>query len=268
MVKDTKALTFAAVDEVAFAASRGLLNTNQSLPHYTPKTLGPLLELLMLTKSGCLPPWVMETLLVPNGAAPMIKALIQQQERWLAPVPRMGFIRAKRSYVNGSEHFTDFLMKAQRAASDIAELPGHSPGHLTAAMKELESNIHEHSEASDTGVLAFRATKGMFEFVAGDCGIGSLNSLKKSATFSDLSDHGLALETALAEGASRFGFDSQRGYGFRPMFLGLVNLNGSLRFRSGDYSLTMDGTSPSLTTKQLAQKPMMKGFFASVQCLG
>lgn len=50
------------------------------------------------------------------------------------------------------------------------------------------------------------------------------------------------------------------------MFLGLLDLYGSLRFRSGDYAILMDGTSPDLTTAQLAQKPPMDGFFASIRC--
>jgi hypothetical protein len=34
---------------------------------------------------------------------------------------------------------------------------------------------------------------------------------------------------------------AKRGNGFRPLFQGLANLNGTLRFRSGDQALTMDG---------------------------
>jgi hypothetical protein len=72
------------------------------------------------------------------------------------------------------------------------------------------------------------------------------------------------MEAALTEGTSRFGSESGHGYGFRPLFVGLANLKGSLRFRSGDHALLMDGTSPSLTTAQLAQKPPIDGFFASI----
>jgi hypothetical protein len=132
-------------------------------------------------------------------------------------------------------------------------------------MEELENNIHEHSEAAATGVLAFRAALGVFEFVAADRGIGVLASLRKAQTYSVLTDHGRALQTALSDGASRFE-GSRRGHGFRPIFLGLMNLQGSLRFRSGDHALLMDGTSPSLSISRLAQKPSYDGFFVSVHC--
>lgn len=36
--------------------------------------------------------------------------------------------------------------------------------------------------------------------------------------------------------------------------------------QSGDHALVMDGTSSKLTTAQLAQKPVIDGFFASVCC--
>jgi len=40
------------------------------------------------------------------------------------------------------------------------------------------------------------------------------------------------------------------------MFTGLMNLQAALRFRSADHALLIDGTSPTLATAQLAQKPM------------
>ena len=81
-----------------------------------------------------------------------------------------------------------------------------------------------------------------------------------------MTDHGRALEAALTDGASRFGRNTGHGNGFRPIFLGLLNLSGDLRFRSGNHALTMQGTSPTLSTAQLAEKPMMDGFFVSVAC--
>jgi hypothetical protein len=99
-----------------------------------------------------------------------------------------------------------------------------------------------------------------------DRGIGILKSLGTCAAFVTLAAHGQALAAALSDSVSRFGENSRRGHGFRQMFLGLLDLYRSLRFRAGDYALFMDGTSPDLTTAQLAQKPPMDGFFMSVRC--
>ena len=262
------ALTFEAVDGLGFAAGRGLLRAAQESAPYSPTSLGPLLELLHLAGSGRLPlPRGGSWLVDKNGAEPMIAALKEDREFWVDPHERrMGFVRALRSEPDGNARLTGLLMDAKRAAANTAQLPGSAPAQLAAAMGEMESNIHEHSEAPETGMLAFRAAPGIFEFVALDRGIGILKSLRYCADYAAIADHGKALTAALSDGVSRFGEDSGRGHGFRQMFLGLLDLYGTLRFRSGDYALLMDGTSPALTTAQLAQKPVMDGFFVSVRC--
>ncbi len=243
-------LTFTAVDGLlGFASSAGHLNSARLSVRYTPHRLGPLLEFLYLVAGNRLSGAAVSNLLAPNGAAPMIAALQEGRERWASSDNRrMGFIRAVRLAPDGDEHLTAFLMDAQRAGRDVAKLPGTTPGQLVAAMQELENNIHEHSEAAETGLLAYRAAPGIFEFVAADRGIGILASLRRSPEFASLTDHGRAIESALADGTSRFGMNMGRGNGFRPIFLGLLNLQGSLRFRSGDHALLMDGTSPQLST--------------------
>jgi hypothetical protein len=65
---------------------------------------------------------------------------------------------------------------------------------------------------------------------------------------------------------SRYGRDIGHGFGFRPIFRGLANMKGVLRFRSGDHSLVLDGTTPSLTTAKPAQKTTLAGFMVSITC--
>ena len=197
----------------------------------------------------------------------IITALQEQREFWLNPQGRrMGFIRALRSGPDGENRLVSLLMDAKRAARDVARLPETTSGQLAAAMEELENNIHEHSDDAKTGLLAFRAAPGIFEFVAADRGIGILASLQRCPLYAAVPDHGKALRAALTDGTSRFGADSRRGYGFRSIFVGLANLRGFLRFRSGDHALIIDGTSPQLAMAQLAQKPPIDGFFASIRC--
>jgi hypothetical protein len=260
-------LTFGAVDDLAFAVDAGQLNLTQAPFRYIPRTLGPLFELLQLTAGTKLPVSTVRSWLARSKATAMIAALAEQRERWTASDGRrMGFIRAVRSGNGGDNHFTTFLMDAQRAAREVTRLPGHTSGHLAAALRELENNIHEHSEAASTGLVAFRAARDRFEFVVADRGNGVLKSLRRCPDYAGLGDHGKALEAALTNGVSRFGGDGGRGHGFRPIFLGLTNLRGSLRFRSGDHALVIDGVNPDLTTARLAQKASITGFFVSVAC--
>ena len=83
-------------------------------------------------------------------------------------------------------------------------------------------------------------------------GVGVLATLRGAPEYRGLSDHGEALRLTLTEGASRFGFQEGRGYGFRPLFAGLANRQGALRFRSGNATLRIDGTSPNLVSAQIA----------------
>ncbi|MDJ0683710.1 MAG: hypothetical protein QNJ84_03340 [Alphaproteobacteria bacterium] len=245
--------------------ARGRLDGSKLTTTYAPQRLGPLLELLHLSAGKRMPhpgAW-----LASNGAAPMIAALDQGRESWIAPQDRhTGFIRAVRYGLGSDDRLTGFLMKAKRAGQDVTGLPAKVSGQLVAAMEELENNIHEHADAPETGILAFRAESGAFEFVIADRGIGVLNSLRRCADYAALPDEGKALEAALTDGVSRHGPESNHGHGFRPIFTGLMNLQGELRFRSGDHAITMDGTNLELATARITQKAPLDGFFASVRC--
>jgi len=75
-----------------------------------------------------------------------------------------------------------------------------------------------------------------------------------------------ALKLALTDGVSRYGPESGRGLGPRPLFRGLANLNSMLRFRSGDHALTIEGQNPVVIPAKLWQKPVIQGLFAAVTC--
>ena len=265
MTTASRPLLFQDVDGLAFAALRGRLGRAVAVPTYEPAQLGPLFELLHLFTGGRIPSprdW-----LSPNGATPLVTALEEKKASWSNPLdPYMGFIRAASEETDRASRWTSFLMRAKRAAMDISGLPATVSGQLVAAMEELENNVHEHSRAPETGVIAYRAETGAFEFVVADHGIGILRSLCSCPDFTLLRDEGTALQAALTDGVSRYGTDCQRGHGFRPIFTGLVNLHGELRFRSGDHAVIMDGTKPEVTTARTAQKAPIDGFLASVRC--
>lgn len=264
MTATHKYLLFRDVDELAFAAARGKLYRAKPPTIYTPQRLGPLMELLHLSAGGKVP--CPKSWFTVNSTTSFVDILEQARESWVSPVNHhLGFIRAL--HCAGTENrLTAFLMKAQRAGREISGMSRAISSQLVAAMQELENNIHEHSDASATGILAYKAEPGVFEFVVGDHGIGILGSLRRSTAYADLTDEGKALETGLMEGVSRHGPNSNRGYGFRPIFVGLANLYGELRFRSGDHAIMMDGTNRVLATARISQKAPIDGFFASVRC--
>lgn len=259
-----KPLTFDDLDDLAFAAASCHLKAEQIPVDYRPRDLGPLIEFFHLASKGRLPP--PQSCIFLDKAEPILNSLNGNNESWICPdSERFGFIRALRTEPEGDRRFMEFLMKVEKAGREKAGLPVKAAGQLAAAMQELENNIHEHSNAPETGFVIFRAAPGIFEFVVRDHGIGILDSLRTCQAYASLTDHGKALELALKDGVSRFGSNNLRGYGFRQIFIGLVNLRGHLRFRTGDHALTMDGRSPELATAVLAQKSPIDGFFVSVK---
>ncbi len=158
----------------------------------------------------------------------------------------------------------------QRRLQNAAEQAGFgrrvAPG-LTGAFGEMADNAFRHSLRPLTAVAGYRWSEGIFEYVVADAGRGVLASLQSCHDYTDLQDSGDALRIALTEGESCLGRGAGRGRGFREVFLSLSNLNGCLRFRSGDHVLTIDGTSPDLSRAHLAQLGLeFDGFLVSVVC--
>ncbi|MDR4308497.1 hypothetical protein IHQ68_17905 [Chelatococcus sambhunathii] len=260
----TEVLDFTTLDGLAFAAERGRLSNG--LPRLAAQELGPLVEMALLSRSGLLPfPEEAEWLQLDSLGA-LYVAIKSGCRQWICPdARRIGFLRTEGQPPESQAVWTGFGLAAQQAAT-AAGFSARVAAQLAAAIGELHSNIYEHSGAPATGLIAFRAAPDRFEFVASDRGIGVLESLRTCVGYAGLSDHGEALRLTLTEGVSRHGLNAGRGYGFRPLFTGLANLNGALRFRSGDHALVIDGSDLSLITARTAQKPHLNGLLVSIVC--
>ena len=127
----------------------------------------------------------------------------------------------------------------------------------------MTSNIVDHSQRADTGLVGYRWSSTEFEYVVADSGIGVLSSLRKNSDYSNLADSGQALEIAIQEGESRHGRNVGHGGGFRHLLNNIANRNSYLRFRSGDHNLVIDGTRIPVTWKIQRCQPL-EGFVISV----
>ncbi|MGO1078817.1 hypothetical protein [Inquilinus sp. CA228] len=259
-------LDFKAVDDLAFAAARGVLNVEKFDFSFIGKQLGPILELYQLYAAGVGPPSMRGGWLDVSSFAGLGRAIVSESSRWTSQAERsLGVLKTGRETIE--QDWVAFAIEAKRAAIG-AGLSSDWSSQMIAAMGEFRSNIIEHSGVQDSGIVAFHALPGVFEFVVSDRGVGLLATLREAPEYRKLDDHSEALRLALTDGASRFGFDHGRGYGFRPLFTGLANRQAALRFRTGNASLVIDGASPSLARAQFGRKAHMTGFFISVACQG
>ncbi|MGY3449172.1 ATP-binding protein [Bradyrhizobium sp. USDA 4353] len=260
---ENESLTFSALDGLAFAAARGRLGV---APPLVAGELGPLIEMVQLARTGLLPSPVSAPWLSLNGAEAILRAATTGSEGWASPYGSpSGFLRCD-LLQTAPNRWTAFKLEAHKAAL-AAGFPSQAVSRLTGAMGEIVDNVIEHSQAASTGFVVFSSRAGVFEFVVADDGVGALASLRSNPEYAHLADEGDALQCALTDGESRFGKAAQRGTGFSTLFKSLANMNSSLRFRSGDHALGIQGRSPTLVSAHVARKTRMPGFLASVHCV-
>lgn len=264
---ERKELTFEVVDDLVAAHARGKLGQPVQGMGFAASSIAPLVELAFSSAHGQPNSMLSSSWLDSFTQADLRAALNGPQDLWLDSLECRGFMRTVFDPLNSKDDVprTRFLIAARKSAEAIG-LPVSTAQYMAAALRELESNIREHSENPQTGLLAFQATHDSFEFVAADNGVGILATIRDAPEFKNLSDHGRALYIALQEGVSRYGRDPNHGNGFRDLFLGLSDLNADLRFRSGDHALMISGSRPDLKNARLAQKSSFQGFLASVRC--
>ncbi|MGA9866937.1 MAG: hypothetical protein WBQ75_10930 [Acetobacteraceae bacterium] len=256
--------TFAALDGLAFAAERQCL---PMLPagSYRFDGLGPVLELARLSTTRLLPQPTRADWLALEDAGGIADALRRGRRTWTCRERKLGYLRMRAEESQDETEGNAFMLEAQIAA-DAVGFPRKLAAALAGAFEEIIGNVYDHSMDAATGVAAYRATPRRFEFVVSDGGIGVLNSLRTCPDYAHLTDHGDALRLALQDGVTRYGKGTLHGKGFRPIFVGLANLSGSLRFRSGDQALTIDGTIAGDIPTQTWEKVPCSGLVASVMC--
>lgn len=268
-ISSMRVLDFALLNDLALTVQRRKLSPQDILKSTIAERVGPLVELLILGRANG-----------HNGMSPdalVTTGVVAQLQRVtngkvdsainMELTRKVGFTMTKRDIqLENDPSWTGFCLAAQMAA-EASGLPKLQAQGLVGAMREIEENIHIHSQRPSDGIVGFRATATEFEFVVADNGIGALASLRQSPEYRDLSDPGTAVKLAITDGESRLRYmEAGRGFGFHSLFVGLANLNGQLRFRSDDHELTIDGTSPSLVAARLRQTALLQGFVASVVC--
>jgi hypothetical protein len=130
----------------------------------------------------------------------------------------------------------------------------------------MVDNTIIHSQDAAGAIAGYQWSDGSTTYCVADAGIGVLQSLRQSPEYQQLDDYGTALQTAVQDGASRFGSDRGRGLGFKQVLRSLAGIGGQLRFRSGDFSLELEGQNLTYLAAASSQRAFLQGFFVSVTC--
>jgi hypothetical protein len=260
--------TFETADDLLWQAATGRLVQLSPFTINRSGLIGPLIELAIAR------------MMAPDAYKGMIvePPIFQQIEQALADGVISGAGARDRAGIfplsrfDASPNGTDNILWHQwvKHAENAAVAAGLARGlvvGLMGALGELQDNVFEHSGLPASGLIAYGASHGAFEFVVADAGRGILASLRENPEFEGLADSGAALRVAVSDGASRHARTTGHGYGIGQLFRALAHHAAELRFRSGDHALRLWGDAPSLTGHvELAQKAWLQGLTITVRC--
>lgn len=140
---------------------------------------------------------------------------------------------------------------------------------LSKALHEMVDNVIQHSSATVNhpalGVVGYHISRRVMTFAVADVGRGVLNSLRTNPRWSSLLDSSQALQLAVSASATRRVGDDHEDGGFERVLEALADLNGLLRFRSGNGLLTIDGRGQARQATSSYSQPM-DGLQLSVTC--
>lgn len=257
---------FAAADDLLREATQGRLAGHGSVVIEKSSRIGPSVEIALASLSYA------DQYSAVSINSPFARSLVQALETRASfgsdYNARAGAfpLSATNPVIAAGTEWDQWTTHAENAAK-AQGLSANLVAGLLGALVEIQDNVYEHSNAPETGVVAYATTSNSFEFVVADRGIGVLSSLRQNPNYASVSDAGAALRLAITDGVSRFPLETGRGQGFNQLFRTLVGHNAELRFRSGDHTLTLrPGRNSAEGASVLAQVAPLAGLSITVLC--
>jgi hypothetical protein len=133
----------------------------------------------------------------------------------------------------------EFLVRVRQSATGSGFSIGKAKG-IAASLGEMADNATLHSNAPVGILVGYQATAGAVVCCVADVGDGILHSLRSHEAYRDIQTHKQAIRKAMEKGQTRYG-PGKGGFGFYRVFKSLTAMWGTLRFRSGEGCVTMDG---------------------------
>lgn len=163
-----------------------------------------------------------------------------------------------------------FLQRFTRGLRGPVGLNTQLAHGVAAAFGEMVDNVLQHSTPFGTtsGVVGYQIGPRRFSFAVADLGIGVLASLRENPKWHSLGSSVRALDAAVRKNATRR-TEFAEGNGFKTVLRNLADMNATLRFRSGDGLLTLDGRHSASVARLRAVEstgPHMGGTQVSVRC--
>lgn len=158
------------------------------------------------------------------------------------------------------EYLVRFRQSAKSVGFDLQQAKG-----IAAALGEMADNATLHSNAPVGVLVGYQVIDGACVCCVADVGDGVLKSLTTHKAYQHVRTHKEAVRLALHSGVTRYG-PGQGGLGFYRVFKALAAMSGTLRFRSGEGCVTMDGTDFDADKGEEGYATFRPGFQVTICC--
>lgn len=261
-------LTAGIVEELHHAHSMGR-EIRSYLENYSIATLSGLIEYTLLNRFDASFPVLPDRISRLSLASELLDALNRVDS--VSEYPR----NSLKSISARDHEFFTFTIKDQRESdwelfrvrlqqsAFNAGFPILKSRAIAGAIHEMRDNALLHSLAPDTILVAYQVLESAFCCCICDLGIGVLKSLQSNAKYAQLATHNEAIRKSMEAGVTRL---ESGGFGFHTLFSALASLWGTLRLRSGEGCVTMDGTTLDATFGKTSTVLFRPGFQVSICC--
>lgn len=158
----------------------------------------------------------------------------------------------------------EFLVRFRQSIKSVGFDMEKATG-IAGALGEMADNATGHAKAPVGVLVGYQVIDGAAVSCVADVGIGVLASLTSHEAYRHLQTHKQAVRLALQRGVSEFG-PGKGGLGFYRVFKALAAISGTLRFRSGEGCVTMDGTDFEADKGEESYVLFRPGFQVTICC--
>jgi anti-sigma regulatory factor (Ser/Thr protein kinase) len=184
--------------------------------------------------------------------------------RTITPLAQEFFVLEGSADPTTGQDWGEFLVRFRQSVKSVGFDLEKAKG-IAAALGEMADNATLHANAPVGVLVGYQVIDGAAVCCVADVGDGVLKSLTTHEAYRHVKTHKDAVRLALRRGVSRYG-PGQGGLGFYNVFKSLAAMSGTLRFRSGEGCVTMDGTEFEADKGEESYVLFRPGFQVTICC--
>jgi anti-sigma regulatory factor (Ser/Thr protein kinase) len=189
---------------------------------------------------------------------------VRAPPRTITPSAHEFFVLEGSNSPTTEQDWLEFLVRFRQSVKSVGSDLERAKG-IAAALGEMADNATIHANAPVGVLVGYQVIDGAAISCVADVGIGVLASLTSHEAYRHVQTHKAAARLALHKGVSRYG-PGRGGTGFHNVFKALAAMSGTLRFRSGEGCVTMDGIDFDADKGEESYVVFRPGFQVTICC--